>query len=989
MGFRCGGCFLFLVAGLAQYSAAQHAAPSDGLTISGTNAVTWRAAATDIVLIDGSATIQTEVATMSARQAVVWISPFKGGLFDHRYVEIALIGDANLVQGNLIKRSGERLFVDATVRGRIHVQAQARVAEDQSDSDLYRSASVMRPGISQSPGEQRGAAEWLLKQPWIGPPTPGPSTGPTTQQVDRGEPMTLMAGNVQTTSQTADGHLAAVLSGRVWLVQRKRNGAMLEMLADRAVLFTPLRDLREVEKLRMGSIVDAVVGVYLEGDVQITQTPPPSKPRDAENRLLANRVYYDTTTDRAVLTDVVLHTYDFDKQLPVAIRAQKVRQLSLGEYEAQGARVSSSLFATPTYSLGASTMYIRQVDTGDPATGVQTTFTGHNVTLNLLDVPVFWLPWAAGVWNERGPLRNLGVGQSRQLGFGLETEWGPYELMGRLPPEGLDLALRLDWYSKRGPATGVDAYYVGDLTGDFLREPWSFKGNLSAYAVYDQGEDDLGRNRATIEPPSPWRGQLWWQHQHILPDQWQVQLTASYQSDPTYLETWDDDNFRTSRPRDISFYAKRQDQTEILTFLTTIQPNNFPTSSELAQEQIAGVERIPQIGYHRLGESLWDDSATLFSSNTIGILRFQESHASLEDQGYRVRATGRPQSPGLPSMATTGAPSRAVYRGDFREELALPLSVGQWRVVPSIMARATAYSDTPASSSLGSLWAGAALKAVTTYWKVDDTFRSGLLDLHRLRHVVEPEINLFYGARSYEPRDVFIYDEPIDAADDVGVVQLALHQRWQTKRGGAGRWRNVDVMTLNVECNWFFRRPDEERRAPADFRGILFPSLPEASIPRSGINADATWLVSDSTTLGAEAQYNADKGRLAAGSVALSVQHPPRLTWSVGFRYIGIDVDQVVNGADFLFESQKLVQFTASYQLTPRYRLDLAESYDFAGEGNVRSIISLTRRFDRFFLAISARVDRIGQENAVGFVIWPEGFRQRASTSALRSLLGP
>jgi len=42
----------------------------------------------------------------------------------------------------------------------------------------------------------------------------------------------------------------------------------------------------------------------------------------------AQRVYYEFDTDRAVMTDVLFHTVDLKKQIPLFMRASKLRQLS-------------------------------------------------------------------------------------------------------------------------------------------------------------------------------------------------------------------------------------------------------------------------------------------------------------------------------------------------------------------------------------------------------------------------------------------------------------------------------------------------------------------------------------------------------------------------------------------------------------------------------------------------------------------------------------
>jgi len=73
-------------------------------------------------------------------------------------------------------------------------------------------------------------------------------------------------------------------------------------------------------------------------------------------------------------------------------------------------------------------------------------------------------------------------------------------------------------------------------------------------------------------------------------------------------------------------------------------------------------------------------------------------------------------------------------------------------------------------------------------------------------------VNVFTSAQTLSRDHFFQYDEPIDEINDISAVQIALHQRWQTKRGGPGRWRSVDFFTLNVEAN-FFMKPTARQRA--------------------------------------------------------------------------------------------------------------------------------------------------------------------------------
>jgi len=965
--------------------------PSETLAITAARAATWGAEGVEVVQVEGPVRIETQRATMSARRAVVWLTRAKDRAADERHAEIALIGEASIAQANNVAQAGERLYVDLFVRGAIAVTAEQRSGEDLSSSDLYREASAIRPIDPQSARDRQQATRWLLQQPSVafpGPPTTLPSTRPYVPRA----PVAFSAAGIHT-RPGRDGTVCLVLQGSVLLTQDRGENGLLELKAERAVVFTLFKAMRELEGTKQ-RMEEAIVGAYLEGDVQVIKSPGGGRKAKPEQRLTANRVYYDFAQQRAVLTDVVLHTYDYRKQMPVVLRAEMARQLSDGEFTATNARITSSLFHTPTYSIGATSAYVRQEALeGDVATS-QTAFSAKDATLRLGPVPVFYLPYVAGVVNDRGPLQNVQVNQSNRMGFGAVATWGVFETLGRLPPADVDLTYNVGYFAKRGPAVGVDGRYAGDITPYVGPDPWTFTGELTGTLVYDEGTDILGSKRAEVEPPTPWRGRLDWRHQLFIPNDWQIQLSASYTSDATFLEEWFQDEYNRQYPRTSSVYVKRQRETEAVTLAYSVALNNFPSGAETVHEQVE-VERVPEVGYHRIGDSLLDDTVTFISNNSVAGLRFQLSHSSLAEQGYGL-VEGDRRSPGLPSYGYTGTQTDVTYRGDFRQEVDFPFAAGEYKVVPYLVGRYTAYSAAPDTDAMRDrLFGGLGVRIATHFWKVDDTVSSGLLDLHRLRHVVEPEVNVFYGATSADRNGLYVYDEEIDGIHDLGAVQFALRQRWQTKRGGPGRWRNVDVLTLNVEANWFFRAPADEELTPRNFRGQFYPSLPEASIPRSGVNADLALLVSDATSLLADAQYNWNENKLATASVGLQVRHDPRLTYYIGLRYLGVRLDEFVPGAGrgdrFQFKDQQLIIFTANYELTRKYTVTLSERYDFAQPDNARHAVTLIRKFDRFAIGLTARVDKVGQENFIGITLIPEGVGRGGAaggTGQLQSVLG-
>ncbi|MDB5302731.1 MAG: hypothetical protein JWM97_280 [Phycisphaerales bacterium] len=968
MGLRGVVILLCALAFFAAPVHAQYQPPSEKLILTGKSAATWADGPTNIIQLTGPVTIELDRAKLSADGAVVWLSPINQQNLEIQNAQIALIGNARLEETQArTTRSGPSLFVTAQVRGNaIRIIADERIAKDQSRSDLYRQAQALRQ--SQPPSTEPSVQPGPLVPR---PPAPGPASRPASRPGRAQEvPIDIEARELDSTPRTEDDFVAVVLKGDVRLIDRKQNrdpkqeGDFLELSAQNAVLFTRVKSLREIkESDGKKRAVMPIVAAYLEGDVRATYTP--ARPGAPEQRLTADRIYYEFSTDRAVLTDAIVHTIEPRRGQPVVARAKLVRQLSQGEYSAEHMQLTTSTMALPSYSIAADRMYVRSEPSGDPAVGDRVVYEGRNTTLQAFNVPFFWLPYTGGDITERGSvLRSINFGHIHQFGEVAESEWGFFETFGQVPPRDLDVNYRADYFTQRGPGFGMNASYGGGFLTDTTRQPWDFDGQIRSYFAYDKGSDDLGRLPVHVNDDQSLRGQALWEHQHYFPDNWSAQFRAGWVSDGTFLEQWFRRDFEQGPPRDIMGYLKHQAGSEAFTFGATWQPMHLVTTSDFQQEQFE-VDRLPEVGYYREGDSLADDHLTFFSENTGGGLHFATSRDSLADQGFAPPGI----TPGLPAEGYTGITGKVVWRGDFRQELDFPVTAGPIRVVPYVMGRFTQYSDTPQGTPRSRLMAGAGTRFTTEFWKIDPTVESQLFDLHQLRHVVEPEINLFTSAMNTSRDQVFVFDQNIDAINDISGAQFALHQRWQTKRGGPGQWRNVDAFTLNVDVEYYNNKPPKAFREPTNFRGLFFASAPEESIPRDAINADASWRISDSTVVLGDMSYNLDKAELQLLGVGILVQRDVRFSYFIGNRYI----------ADL---NSNITTLHADYQVGPKYILDLDQEFDFTQGKNVYSSVAVIRQFDTFYLTFRYFFDETTRQNGVSFNIAPIGLGRQLDTGA-------
>ena len=272
----------------------------------------------------------------------------------------------------------------------------------------------------------------------------------------------------------------------------------------------------------------------------LTTQPRALKPTAAEQRLEANRCYYEFATDRAILTDVVIHTVNPQPPIPVIIRAKKVRQLAEGEFSAEKVQISTSSFARPTFGVGADRIYVRE-DLGEGKTDGRVEYDARDATLRVFDTPVFYWPHLSGVAdNNEGILRNIGLGH--QTGLGTGGAAGP----GAVPDAGAAAAARTWTPSTRSatsptaaPSPGWTRNYLGGFVTDTTKQASNFEGQFKSFFVYDQGSDDIGRP-LPVNPDEHYRlrGYAQFEHQHFFPDGWQFQFRGNWVSDQEFLEQY-------------------------------------------------------------------------------------------------------------------------------------------------------------------------------------------------------------------------------------------------------------------------------------------------------------------------------------------------------------------------------------------------------------------------------------------------------------------
>jgi hypothetical protein len=954
------GCFMACLILFGGSALAQSGDFSQSLVISAKSVATWNSQGCNIVQAEGSVKIDSDHVKMSAQRAVVWLSKIDGPA-EQTDVQIVLLGDAEVIDNspdNRITRSGPKLVVRLRAGSAIRITSDGpdkNISRDLSKSDVYQQADQLRQQAQPTLADDLPATV----------PAMEPTTAATTQPGEVGSVQISQAGGKgfiiepqfdnATSRILNDGTEAFVLSGKVALTRQGDDGSFLELQADHMVVFTTYKPDESKDQASAGiadkQVRDKIKSVYLEGDVRINETSAnKSKPED---RLTADRAFYELETNRAVLTNVVMHTVDGKQNIPIIFRAEKARQLANGEFATEHVEMTDSQFAVPTYSVKASYAYIREES--QPEGGWLAHFISNDDTFRIEGIPFFYWPQFAGdISSDPSALRNANVGYSTRDGWYAATQWGLWETLGLKRPKDIDAQFRVDYLDKRGPAVGLDAQYAGGLVDESSGQPWTFIGDLHSYLIDDRGVDQLGGSRTNVKAPQDIRGYAVWDHEQFLPNDWQVQIRLGTVLDPTFREEFTQDWFDNGMPYDAEFYAKRQRDSEAITFLAETDTTTFITNADRQQEQ-TDIQRLPEVEYQRIGDSLLDDKLTFFSDNSAARLRFQDTHASLAEQGF-----GPGLSPGIPSDGLTGTMTTPVWREDTSQELDMPLTLGQIKIVPYALARLTEYSEGPGTGNQTRLYGGVGARMSTAFWAVNDSAESDLLDIHRLRHIVEPEINLFTSGTTVDRGDLYDFDPNIDGINDISALQLALHQRWETMRGGPGGWRSADLFDLDVAGNFFLNQPPSIDLNPSKFRSIFFPSEVQTSVPRQGINVDATWHVSDTTAAISEVDWNLDHSYLALASIGLAVQRSDKLSYFLGDSYVGPLNSQIAT-------------FILNYQLTPKYMVSIGQNIDLGSSHSSTTSLNLTRTFDTVSVSVSVYHDTISKTNGFNFNIVPLG----------------
>lgn len=725
-------------------------------------------------------------------------------------------------------------------------------------------------------------------------------------------------------------------------------GRTLLLRADRAVVFMeggPLAEMGRLDRERFR-------GVYLEGAVMGT---------DGQYTLRGQSVYYDVRADRALALDAVFSTYDERMRVPLYMRAAAIRQEAAGEFSAERPRLATSAFFRPLLTLGASSVTLRRVPGSDGRT--RNVVDADHIALRAGELPFFYWPTFSGE-PERFPLRGIAVVNPGGKDGVLRTEWDLLSLTGFDGPRDLgaelEASLLLDWYFQRGVAGGVSSAWTTERS----------EGSLLAYGIWDDEGEDRTHSGARIGRDGDNRGLVLAEHRWRFSDLWTVTGEFSYIGDETFVDAFFDSSGETRREFATGIAAQRLESNTALTIQARGSLNDFSANEYILAGPGYTTERLPEFRYVRLADDMFPAAHPGLLSYSLdaraGYLRMSFTEPTAAELGFRNRGRSlaglgvEPNQSIADRLRSEGYFEAGVWRLDARHELSSKIALGPVTVTPWVVGRTTLYDNDFEEHSGGGvdklrLWGAAGVTAATSVQRVYDGVESRLLDLHRVRHIIEPSVTVFHAGSTVDSVDLPIYDDDVEGLSEGTTVRVGLAQTFQTQRGGPGQWRGVDFLTVDIELIWNDDAQDRE-----SLLARFYEPRPELSSPGTFGRLDAAWHLTESLGLTTEWIYDLDASQPARTSVGYLARHSPQMTSSGEIRFLN---PQNVTYADL----------GVQYALTEKYAVTGSMSFDLEEGDFRRARIGLRRELPGFFIRFDFLYDNVRGETSLGFTVLPAG----------------
>jgi len=934
--------------------------------------------------------------------AVVWLRSIATDYLGTRRIDynaqVYLQGNVSIVQGKgarttdlsqVIVERGEALVARFLVNGEIFVTADehntASVSELE-DLQIYKNAAAAIKPVRHEPvigaeavvprlAEPAPVPEEIAepKEPWRItdllkmklpklPPKKPPVEEPVAKEIKFEYPVNitgLWERPLQIEDEDtdmSDGSRVSTVIGRFYLWQKRdEKGGLLEVQADSAVIFHRSEQSESGQDTRSENVLagGSVQAAYLKGNIIMTEGP---------RTIRADEVYYDFQERRALAVNAEMRTFDPERGIPIYLRAVKLRQIAENVFNADEITLTTSEFYIPQVELNASRVLLTDTTGIDARTGKKPEKHSYDAILYGAEIKLdqntvfYWPRLRTGFERPDIPVKSVHIGRDSEFGTSVETRWHLSRLLGLEEPSGVDSTLAVDYFGKRGAGAGVDIDY----------RQQDYFGDVIAYVLRDRGTDDLGRSstddlnrkRRDVDPGEDIRGRFRFRHRHYLPYDWQATIEAGYASDENFLEWFYRSEFDTGKKQETLVHLKRLKDNWAFSFLSKFRINDHKTITE----------ELPSVEFHLKGASFWDHKLTFYSDTQIS--RFRD----------------RLSSNILPTDSRADDPQQFYTFASTRNEVDMPFMWNTVKVVPFV-AGTYGYEDqkgyemklngaeTGREDSV--LLGEAGVRMATMFWKENQFVKSRLWDINGIRHIIKPHVEAVFYHDS---------DETVEMRD---VVNFGVSQRWQTRRGAKEVLGSFDWMRLDIDATWLRDAADSavggaRTYGPAKFiwNDSAIPILSRRSkylygLMRNSFNVDYTWRLSDTTTVLTDMNYDIKSSVVQQLNVGVSRYVYPDISYYIGNRYLRPVIIDIASD-NIHEEGSNSVIMAATYALNPKYTATFAQEYNFDFGKNIKSELTILRRYHRMYYGFTFATDESLKRKSVVFSIWPQGVRELA-----------
>ncbi len=375
----------------------------------------------------------------------------------------------------------------------------------------------------------------------------------------------------------------------------------------------------------------------------------------------------------------------------------------------------------------------------------------QDTVLRLGDIPVMYFPFFSKELSDKKPRLMIIPGHSKDLGMELFGSWR-YYLNKNARGE-----VHLDWYENKGIGEGIDLNYDTRLFG---------RGQAKYYRI---DEEDTREEVPEALRESKERSRL----------------ELRYRWEPTPADQMVLEYFRASDDafRKDYFYREYEKQAAPRSFF--LYSHVFPqaTVSLLGEPRVNDFEtvlqRIPELKLETINQKIFD--SPLYYKNVTTLAHLSNATAN--------------------SSATTD-----VTRSDISQQISYPLRFLSLDVNPFVGHRDTYYSR--GAEPDDAFWRGTFFSGIdvsTRLYRIFDLETDAWgLDIHRLRHVVIPQVQYRYQHRPTVDNSRIYQLDTVDSLDLQDTLTFTLENKLQTKR----KDQIADLATLILSADYHLQRND-------------------------------------------------------------------------------------------------------------------------------------------------------------------------------------